>query len=44
MINTREKYMILNKIHINGIENYAKQFNVAHDGILRKKYDHLDPR
>lgn len=41
---TKEKYSALNKVFINGIETFAKQITLTHDVIVRKKYDHIEPR
>lgn len=44
VIETIEKYSVLNKVYINAIETFAKQITTTHDVIVRKKYDHIEPR
>lgn len=44
VIQTIETYSVLSKVYINGIETFAKQITLTHDVIVRKKYEHIEPR
>lgn len=44
VIQTREKYSVLTKVYINGIETFAKPIATTHDVIVRKTYEHIEPR